>query len=194
MAREYRLMLRPPIFFLLLVSLIALLFALQTASAFSPSTCGDPYCNSHGWVRISTPSGEAYLSGFSPEVNDGQASIGGGGLINGKGISIQIDFLSQSGTHTCRVPTVVVDFRESKRDWSAFRVGSATFGSCSITQRFENSRGVWKGEMKAHLVHVNGDVENGSPRRLHTEKDASGQPITKTIELRWELDKFPKRP
>jgi hypothetical protein len=187
-------MLKPLIRFLLSVLPISLPVALQTAAALPPSACGDPYCNSHGWVRIASPSGEGYLSGFSPEINGGYASLGAGGLISGKQVEIQIDFLSRSGIHTCKVPMVVVDFRESKSSWSAFRVGNATFGSCTIAQRFENGRTVWKGEMTAHLVRVQGDVENGSPRRLHSEKDAVGQPITKTIELSWELDKFPKRP
>ena len=89
---------------------------------------------------------------------------------------------------------MVVDFRESTITWSAFRVGTATFGSCTIAQRFENSLGVWNGEMTAHLFRVKGDVENGSPRWLHSEKDAAGQRITKTIKLQWKLDKFLKRP
>ncbi len=58
----------------------------------------------------------------------------------------------------------------------------------------KNGHTVWKGEMTAHLVRVMGDLGNGSPRRLHSEKDVSGQPITKTVELWWELDKFSNRP
>jgi len=187
-------MLKPLVPFLLSVLRISLPLALQTAAAFSPSTCGDQYCNTHGWVRVASPGGEAYLSQFSPEINGGYASLGAGGLINGKQVEIQIDFLSRSGFQTCKVPIVVVDFRESNSSWSAFRVGNATFGSCTIAQRFEHGRAVWRGEMTAHLVRVQGDVENGSPRRLRSEKDAVGQPITKTIELSWELDKFAKRP
>ncbi len=87
-------MLKPSIVFLLCASLLPVFFALQTA-AVPASTCGDHYCNSHGWLRISTPTGEAYLSGFSPEISNGYASMGGAGLINGKEIEIQIDFLSR---------------------------------------------------------------------------------------------------
>ena len=81
----------------------------------------------------------------------------------------QVDPLNRRVYEDSRSCWVVVASRESKRHWSAFRVGSATFGSCTITQRFENSRGVWKGEMKAHLVHGNEEPSKIDPYDCATD-------------------------
>jgi hypothetical protein len=39
-------------------------------------------------------------------------------------------------------------------------------------------------------VIVKGDTATGSPRWLHSEKDSSGNPVTRTIEVQWEFDKL----
>lgn len=146
--------------------------------------------NAHGWIRISTQGLLGDFSCFSPEINDGYASIGAGGVNGRSDIGIQMNFLSRAGTHTCKVPTVLVEFRESHNRWDAYRIGNAKFGDCTITQAFENDHKLWKGHAIASLVIVKGDTAVGSPRKLHSEKDSSGNPVTKTIELEWEFDHF----
>lgn len=72
--------------------------------------------------------------------------------------------------------------------WVAGRVGNAKFGDCTVTQTFENGHTLWRSHASASLMIVKGDEAVGSPRKLHSEKDRSGNPITKTVELEWEFD------
>lgn len=156
------------------------------ARRLTSSSCS----NAHGWMRISTPDVVGDLSCFSPEIHDGYASIGAGG-VNGRGdIGIQMNFLSRSGTHTCNVPMVLIEFQENRNRWDAYRVRNGQFGDCTITQTFENDHKLWKGHATASLVIVKGDTATGSPRQLHSEKDSSGNPVTRTIEVQWEFDKL----
>lgn len=178
----------------LLVALLSFVlspFHLESQSAnelhtprLAPSNCG----NAHGWMRISTAGIAGDLTCFSPEINRGYASIGGGGVNGRDDVSIQMNFLSRSGTHSCKTPMVVIEFREGPNKWDAYRVRNGQFGECTITQTFENGRWLWKGHASASLVKVRGDSENGSPRRLHSEKDRSGNPVTKTVEVEWVFD------
>ena len=177
--------------FLALLSFVLSPFHLESQSPnelhtprLAPSNCG----NAHGWMRISTVDIVGDLTCFSPEINHGYASIGGGGVNGRDDVSIQMDFLSRPGTHSCKTPMVVIEFREGRNKWDAYRVRNGQFGKCTITQTFENGRWLWKGHAIASLVKVKGDSENGSPRRLHSEKDGSGNPITRTIEVEWVFD------
>lgn len=65
----------------------------------NPSSCSD----AHGWMRISTEKFVGNLSCFSPEINRQYALIGGGGVNGRDDISIQMIFLSKSGTHSCKI-------------------------------------------------------------------------------------------
>jgi hypothetical protein len=180
----------------LIVSL--LLFALSPFHLESQSTnksyarrlTSSSCSNAHGWMRISTAGIIGDLSCFSPDINDGHASIGGGGVNGRDDISIQMNFLSRAGTHTCKVPWVVITLRENRNSWDAYRVRNGQFGDCTITQTFENGHKLWKGHATASLVIVKGDTATGSPRWLHSEKDSSGNPVTRTIEVQWEFDKL----
>jgi hypothetical protein len=156
------------------------------APGLAESTCG----KAHGWMRISTQDLVGDFSCFSPEINGGYASIGAGGVNGRDDISIQMNFLSRPGTHSCKVPTLVIEFQENRKRWDAYRVENAKFGDCTITQTFENGQKLWKGRATASLVIVKGDTAVGSPRKLHTEKDSSGNPITKIVELEWEFDQL----
>src|SRR6266478_3464092 len=176
---------------LLLLFLTPFHFGLQSAADLHPrrlalSTCS----NAHGWIKVSTADVEGYLSCFSPEIHGGYASIGGGSLNGSDEISIQMDFLSRSGTHTCKVPMVSIEFLKHREKWDAYRVRNGQFGNCTITQTFENDHKLWKGSITANLVMVKGDTDVSSPRRLHSEKDSSGQPITRKLEVRWEFDQL----
>lgn len=152
----------------------------------NPSSCS----KERGWMRITTEKFSGNLSCFSPEINGPYASIGGGG-VNGRGdISIQINLLSKSGTHSCKTPMVIVELRESAERWDAYRVRNGQFGDCTIAQHFENDHTVWKGHITATLVVVKGDTETGSPRHLHSEKDSSGNPLSKDIQIDWLFDEY----
>ncbi len=150
----------------------------------APSNCG----NARGWMRISTGGIAGDLTCFSPEINHGYASIGGGGVNGRDDVSIQMNFLSRTGTCSCKTPNVLIEFREGRERWDVYRVRNGQFGDCTITQTFEHGRWLWKGRANASLVKVKGDSENGSPRRLHSEKDRSGNPITRTVEVEWVFD------
>ena len=163
---------------------------LSRAQRVAQSSCG----KARGWMRISTTGIVGDLSCFSPEIHDGYASIGGGGVKGQGNVSIQMNFLSRAGAHSCKVPTVVIELRDNLQTWSAFQVGHAKFGDCSITQVFENGRKLWKGHVVANLVIVKGDKASGSPRLLHSEKDSSGDPITRIVEIDWEFDRFTQVP
>ena len=103
----------------------------------NPSSCS----KARGWMRISTEKFAGNLACFSPEINGKYASIGGG--VNGRDdISIQINLLSKSGTHSCRTPTVIIELREGAERWDAYRVRNGHFGDCTITQHFENGHGL----------------------------------------------------
>lgn len=152
----------------------------------APSNCS----NAHGWITISSPGITGNFSCFSPQISGGYASIGAGGVNGQDDVSVQMDFLSRAGIHTCRTPMVEIDLREPNKVWSTFRVRNGQFGDCTINQTYENGRKVWKGRATASLVIVNGDRKAGSPSKLHSEKDSSGNPITKTIELEWVFDQL----
>jgi hypothetical protein len=176
---------------LILLSMAQLLFGLQAAAdlhprQLAPSTCS----NADGWITVSLAGVDGYLSCFSPEVHGGYASIGGGGLNGRDDISIQMNFLSRSGTHTCAVPMVSISFQEHGASWDAYRVRNGQFGDCTITQTFESGHKLWRGHVTADLVIVKGDTKVGSPRRLHAEKNSSGQPIIRKLEVQWEFDKL----
>lgn len=141
-------------------------------------------------MRISTDNIVGNLSCFSPEISGQYASIGGGGVNGRDDVSIQIDFLSKPGTHSCKTPMVSFELREGTDMWVAYRVRNGQFGDCTITQRFENGRALWKGHIAATLVVVKGDTKTGSPRHLHSEKDASGNPLTRSVEVKWVFDKL----
>jgi hypothetical protein len=141
-------------------------------------------------MTISTGDVAGDLSCFSPEINDGYASIGGGGVNGRNDIGIQMNFLSRPGTHTCRVPMVLIEFREKAERWDAYRVRNGQFGDCTITQAFEKGHKVWKGHATAILVMVKGNTTSGSPSYLHSEKDSSGNPVTKTLDVEWEFDRL----
>jgi hypothetical protein len=146
--------------------------------------------NAHGWMRISTSDIVGDLSCFSPEINGHYASIGGGGVNERDDVGIQMNFLSRPGTHTCRVPTVLIEFREHINVWDAYRVRDGQFGYCTITQFFKKGHKLWKGHATANLVIVKGNVTSGSPTRLHSEKDITGKPLSRTIEIEWEFDRL----
>jgi len=163
----------------------------QSANPPHPPSLAESSCSkAHGWMRISTAGIVGVLSCFSPELHDGYASIGGGGVSGRDDVSIQMNFLSRVGIHSCKVPTVVIEFRENRQKWDAYQVGHAKFGECSITQEFKNGRKLWKGHVVAKLVIVKGDTASGSPRVLHTEKDSSGNPIKRMVEIDWEFDRL----
>jgi hypothetical protein len=163
----------------------------QAPSGSNPRHCTSSSCsNAHGWMRISTGDIAGDLSCFSPEINDGYASIGGGGVNGRDDIGIQMNFLSRPGTHTCKVPMVLIEFRERAERWDAYRVRNGQFGDCTITQRFEEGHKVWKGHATAILVVVKGNTTSGSPRYLHSEKDSSGNSVTKALEVEWEFDRL----
>jgi hypothetical protein len=105
-----------------------------------------------------------------------------------------MNFLARAGAHSCKIPTVLIEFRENRDKWDAYQTGHAKFGDCSITQVFENGRKLWKGHAVASLVIVKGDTASGSPRFLHTEKDASGNPITRTVKIEWDFDHLAQVP
>lgn len=130
------------------------------------------------------------VSCFSAEINDRYASIGGGGVNGRNDIRIQMDFLSRPGTHTCRVPMVLIELQEKTKRWDAYRVRNGQFGDCTITQTFKDDHKVWKGHATGVLVVVKGNTTSGSPRYLHSEKDSSGNPVTKTLEVEWEFDRL----
>jgi len=160
------------------------------AESHAPGLVQSSCSNAHGWMRISTPGIAGEISCFSPEIHDRYASISAGGVNGRDDVTIQMNFLSRSGRHTCKVPTVLIDLQENRTVWSAYRIGSAHFGDCSITQIFENERKLWKGHAIARLVIVKGDTATGSPRKLHTVKDVSGNPVTRTVEVEWEFDQL----
>jgi hypothetical protein len=148
----------------------------------------------HGWIRISTPGIVGDLSCFFAELHGGYASIGGGGVKRRDDVSIQMNFLSRAGTHSCKVPTVLIEFQQNRERWDAYQVGHSKFGDCSITQVFKDNRKIWKGHAVASLVIVKGDTTNGSPRFLHTEKDSAGNPMTRMVEIAWEFDRLTQVP
>jgi hypothetical protein len=141
-------------------------------------------------MRISTGDISGDLSCFSPQISNGYASIGAGGMNARNDIGIQMDFLSRPGTHTCRGPMVIIEFQEKAKRWDAYRVRNGQFGDCTITQTFEDGHRVWKGHATGILVIVKGDTTTSSPRYLHSEKDSSGNPVTKTLQIDWEFDRL----
>jgi len=141
-------------------------------------------------MRISTEKVVGNLLCFSPEINGGYASIGGGGVNGNDDITIQMNFLARAGTHTCKTPMVVIDLREKAEMWSAYRVRNGQFGDCTITQSYEDGHRVWKGHALATLVIVKGDSKSGSPSHLHSEKDAFGNPLTRRLEVEWVFDRL----
>jgi hypothetical protein len=157
------------------------------APLLSPSSCS----KAHGWMRISTEKFVGNLLCFSPEINGQYTSIGGGGVNGRADVSIQMNLLSKSGTHSCKTPMVIIELREGTEKWDAYHVRNGQFGDCTITQHYENGYGLWKGHAEATLVVVKGDTETGSPRHLHSEKDSSGNPLAKTIQIDWEFDRYP---
>jgi len=164
--------------------------SLAAANLNAPRLTLSSCSNAHGWMRISTPGLAGDLACFSPEIHGRYASIGAGGVNGRDGVTLQMNFLSRAGTHTCKVPTVLIEFREDLDSWDAYRLGNARFGDCSITQTFENDNKLWKGHATASLVIVKGDTPTGSPRKLHSEKDSSGSPVTRTVEVEWEFDQL----
>jgi hypothetical protein len=152
----------------------------------SPSGCS----KAHGWMRISTEKLVGNLSCFSPEINGQYASIGGGGVNGRDDVSIQMNLLSKSGTHSCKTPMVIIELREGTERWDAYRVRNGQFGDCTITQQYEIGHALWKGHAVATLVVVKGDTETGSPRHLHSEKNSSGNPLVKTVQIDWEFDGY----
>ena len=181
----------PPLFSSLLLCLMSCPVGSQAPARSSPRHLTSSSCsNAHGWMRISTGDIAGDLSCFSPEINDGYASIGAGGVNGRDDISIQMDFLSRPGTHTCKVPMVLIEFREQAERWDAYRVRNGQFGDCTITQTFEDDHKVWKGHATGILVVVKGNTTSGSPRYLHSEKDSSGNPATKTVAVEWEFDRL----
>lgn len=157
----------------------------RSAQSYS-SSCS----KAHGWMRISTDRFVGNLSCFSPEINGHYASISGGGVNGRDDVSIQIDFLSKPGTHSCKTPMVIIELHEGTDRWDAYRVRNGQFGDCTITQHFENGRALWKGHVAATLVVVRGDTETGSPSHLHSEKDSSGNPVSKSIQIDWQFDGY----
>ncbi len=129
------------------------------------------------------------LTCFSPSIRGGYASITAGAGTGRDAVGIQMDFLSGRGTHTCHVPGVEIDLHQGIALWSSFRVRNGQFGSCTITQKVEHGKFLWKGHAEAELVQVKGNVKNGSPSKLHSEKDASGKPLTQLVQLDWVFDK-----
>jgi hypothetical protein len=158
----------------------------STARHLTSSSCS----NAHGWIRISAGDITGNLSCFSPEIHGGYALIIGGGVNGRDDISIQMNFLSRPGTHTCGVPMVEIEFQEQTERWDAYRVRNGRFGECTITQTFEKGRKVWKGHATAILVVVKGNTTSGSPRYLHSQKDRSGKQLTKNVDVEWEFDRL----
>lgn len=89
---------------------------------------------------------------------------------------------------------VLIELREGAERWDAYRVRNGQFGDCTITQHFENGHALWKGHAIATLVIVKGDTAIGSPRRLHSEKDSSGNPLAKYIQIDWEFEGYSVKP
>ncbi len=180
-----------PLFSSLLLWLMACPVGSQAPAGSSPRHLISSSCsNAHGWIRISSGDIAGDLSCFSAEINDGYASIGGGGVNGRNDIGIQMNFLSRPGTHTCRIPMVLIEFREKAERWDAYRVRNGQFGDCTITQTFEDGHKVWKGHATGILVIVKGNTSLGSPRYPHSEKDGSGNPVTKTVNVEWEFDRL----
>jgi len=141
-------------------------------------------------MRISTGDIAGDVSCFSPEIDDGWANIVGS-VVNGKGdISIIMKLRSHLASQTCKLPLVEIDFHEHGETWSAYRVRNGQFGKCTIAQTFEEGHKIWKGHATATLVVIRGNTTSGSPRFLHTEKDSSGNPVTKAVEVEWEFDRL----
>lgn len=182
-------------FVVLILALFFIYRLIPVESQTNPDAKSGPLSRSscskaHGYMRITTAKFSGNLPCFSPEVNGPYASIGGG--VNGReDIGIQINLLSKSGTHSCKTPMVIIELKESAERWDAYRVRNGQFGDCSITQHFENDHTVWKGHITATLVVVKGDTEAGSPRHLHSEKDSSGNRLSKDIQIDWLFDEFP---
>jgi hypothetical protein len=141
-------------------------------------------------MKISTGDIAGDVSCFSPEINNGYADIVGSAVNGRDDVSIVMKFRSHPASQTCKLPLVVIDFREPGRVWSAYRVRNGQFGDCTIAQKFKEGHKVWKGHATATLVVVKGNTTSGSPRFLHTEKDSSGNPVTKTLEVEWEFDRL----
>jgi len=157
----------------------------SNARHLSPSSCS----NAHGWMRISAGDIAGNVSCFSPEIHDGYADIVGS-VVNGRDdISIVMKFRAHLASQTCKLPLVLIDFHEPGQVWSAFRM-RGQFGSCTIAQTFEQDHKIWKGHATATLIVVKGNTASGSPRFLHTAKDSSGNPLTKTLEIEWEFDRL----
>lgn len=85
---------------------------------------------------------------------------------------------------------VIIELREGTERWDAYRVRNCQFGDCTITQHYENGHAFWKGHVEATLVVVKGDNETGSPRHLHSERDSSGNPVSKNIQIDWQFDGY----
>ena len=178
------------IFSILVVPLSLNLRAQSSGRSHAEPLVSSSCSNAHGWIRISTPGIFGALSCFSPQRRDGYASITAGGVNGRDDISIQMNILSRAGTHTCHVPTVEIDFHDGTTLWTTFRVRNGQFGDCTITQTYENGHDIWKGHVIAHLVIVRGNTTNGSPSRLHSEKDSSGNPVTRAVDVDWVFDKL----
>ena len=182
-------------FFLLIFGYLLLLMPGDARSQAPPhssprrltsSTCS----NAHGWMTISIGDIAGDFSCFSPQISKGYASIGAGAVNGRNDIGLQMDFLSRPGTHSCRVPMVIIEFQEKTERWDAYRVRNGQFGECTITQAFEDDHKVWKGHVTGILVMVKGDTASGSPRYLHSQKDRSGKPLTRKFKLEWEFDRL----
>jgi len=183
------------IFSRVFVSLL-LFSTLSPAGIQAPSVSGARHLtasncsNAHGWMRISTGDIAGEVSCFSPEIDGGWANIVGS-VVNGRDdISIVMEFRSHLASQTCRLPLVLIDFHEPGEVWSAYRVRNGHFGNCTIAQTFDEGHKIWKGHATATLVVVKGNTTSGSPRFLHTQKDSSGNPVTKTLEVEWEFDRL----
>lgn len=180
-----------PLFSSLLLWLMACPVGSQAPAGSSPRHLISSSCsNAHGWMRISAGDIAGDLWCFSPEINDGYASIGAGGVNGRNDVGIQMNFLSRPGTHTCKFPMVLIEFQERAERWDAYRVPNGQFGDCTITQTFKKGHRVWKGHATAILVVVKGNTTLGSPRYLHSEKDSSGNPVTRTLDVEWEFDRL----
>jgi len=138
--------------------------------------------HARGKVAIRSGGTTRSLSCFTPIISGRYASIGMG---DGN-VALTMNFLSRPHFHTCKSRAVTIDYHEGTTVWTSYAIGRWLFGDCRIQQT--RSNGAWRGHATAELVIVKGDQAVGSPTRLHTEKDESGRPLSKAIEVDWYFE------
>jgi hypothetical protein len=138
----------------------------------------------HGVMTVTIDGQTSEVKCFSGEVRSGHATV-----LVGLDEGLVLRFLSHPGTQSCRIPVSVgIDYHTRTGLWTAYSSRTNEFGDCTVTQR--KTASVWRGEVTADLVNLKGNKMSGSPSLWHSEKDSSGKPLTKRVNVSWNFNSY----